>query len=107
MIGYKNDRYLAFGRFATRLDNAANYIPARLTALLRLTITGKQHASPNVWREGRQHASPNAGYPEAALAYILHCQFGGPNYYHDQLIAKPYIGHHAKTITDPNLKTAQ
>ncbi len=107
MIGYKNDRYLAFGRFAARLDDAANYIPARLTALLMLVVTGRLRGICFVWREGRQHASPNAGYPEAALAYILNCQFGGPNYYHGQLVTKPYIGHHPKTITDQDLKTAQ
>ena len=92
MIGYKNERYQQFGKFAARLDDVANFIPARLTAFLMVLVSGRFQVSKTILAYGPQHASPNAGYPEAALAGILHCRFGGPNYYHGQLMVKPYIG---------------
>ncbi|MEM8965858.1 MAG: adenosylcobinamide-phosphate synthase CbiB [Bacteroidota bacterium] len=106
MIGYKSDRYRAFGKVAARLDDVANFIPARITALLMLVVSGKFLGLNFVLREGRQHASPNAGYPEAALAYILDCQFGGPNTYQGKRVDKPYIGRNQRTITDQDVKTA-
>ncbi len=106
MIGYKSDRYMAFGRFGAKLDDVANFIPARITALLMLIVTGRLKGIGFVLREGKKHASPNAGYPEAALAYILGCQFGGLNEYHGQLVEKPYIGQYKKVITDQDLKMA-
>ncbi|NLR68561.1 cobalamin biosynthesis protein CobD [Chitinophaga varians] len=98
MIGYKNEEYLYFGRVAARLDDVANFIPARLTALLMVIVTGSGRAAQYVLRFGRAHASPNAGYPEAALAGILHCRFGGPNTYHGRVVVKPYIGEQARDI---------
>ncbi|MEM6845505.1 MAG: adenosylcobinamide-phosphate synthase CbiB [Bacteroidota bacterium] len=106
MIGYKSDRYRAFGKVAARLDDVANFIPARITAFLMLVVSGKLSGLNFVLREGQQHASPNAGYPEAALAYILDCQFGGPNTYQGILVEKPYIGRNPRIITDQDLKTA-
>lgn len=106
MIGYKSDRYLDFGRFAAKLDDVANFIPSRITAILMLIVTGKLNGLSFLFREGKKHASPNAGYPEAALAFILNCQFGGPNHYHGKLVEKPYIGSNPKTLTDRDLKTA-
>ncbi|MBC9929354.1 adenosylcobinamide-phosphate synthase CbiB [Chitinophaga qingshengii] len=98
MVGYKNDQYRYFGRVAARLDDVANFIPARLTALLMILVTGSGRAARYVIRFGSAHASPNAGYPEAALAGILHCRFGGPNTYHGQVVVKPYIGEQARDI---------
>lgn len=98
MIGYKNEKYLYFGRFAARLDDVANWIPARLTALLMVLVAGSRRGAQYVRRYARAHASPNAGYPEAALAGILYCRFGGPNIYHGQLVEKPYIGEHVRDI---------
>ncbi len=76
MVGYRNDRYRDFGRWGAKIDDVANYIPARLTAFLMIMVAGK----PGLWkwvrRFGRCHASPNSGYPEAALAGILDCRFG-------------------------------
>ena len=92
MIGYKNERYIYFGKFAARLDDVANFIPARLTAALMVLVSGRLRVGKMVLTYGSQHASPNAGFPEAALAGILQCRFGGPNFYHGQLIRKPYIG---------------
>ena len=84
MIGYKTDRYRNFGCWAAHIDDIANYIPARITALLMIIAAGKPHLTAFVWRNGRNHASPNSGYPEAALAGILDCRFGGPHYYFGQ-----------------------
>ncbi|MEM9896484.1 MAG: adenosylcobinamide-phosphate synthase CbiB [Bacteroidota bacterium] len=105
MIGYKSDRYRSFGKFAAKLDDVANFVPARITALLMLVVTVKLKGLPFLFREGKKHSSPNAGYPEAALAYILNCQFGGPNHYHGKLVKKPYIGSNLKTLTEQDLKT--
>lgn len=104
MIGYKNERYLLFGRFAARLDDVANYIPARITALVMLLVSGKLSKAKQVFQDGKKHASPNAGYPEAALAAILNCRFGGPNYYFGQLVEKPFIGIHPKKLGNEDLQ---
>ncbi|MEM1340642.1 MAG: adenosylcobinamide-phosphate synthase CbiB [Bacteroidota bacterium] len=106
MIGYKSDRYMAFGRFAAKLDDVANFIPARITAFLMLVVTGKLQGLRFIFQEGKKHSSPNAGYPEAALVYILNCQFGGPNYYQGKLVEKPHIGDTPRILTDNHLKTA-
>lgn len=99
MIGYHSTRYILFGRWAARIDDVANYIPARLTALLMLLVSGRLDLLGFVWREGKNHASPNSGYPEAALAGILQCQFGGPHYYFGELFDKPYIGNYPRELT--------
>lgn len=104
MIGYKNDRYLLFGRFAAKLDDVVNYIPSRITALLMLVVQFKINGIPFVIKEGKKHSSPNAGYPEAALAYILNCKFGGPNYYHGKLVDKPFIGNNTRKIEHAEIK---
>jgi adenosylcobinamide-phosphate synthase len=117
MIGYKTDRYRDFGCWAAHIDDIANYIPARLTALLMilghwlLTIGQKPKAKSQkpiafVRKYGRNHASPNSGYPEAALAGILNCRFGGPHYYFGQLFDKPYIGTNDRLLTTDDMKTA-
>ncbi|MBS1665244.1 MAG: cobalamin biosynthesis protein CobD [Bacteroidetes bacterium] len=92
MIGYKREPYRMFGRFAARLDDVANLIPARITAWLMVLVTGSGRGWRFVVRYGAKHASPNSGYPEAALAGILDCRFGGPNTYGGVLVEKPYIG---------------
>lgn len=104
MIGYKNDEYQYFGRVAARLDDVANFVPARLTALLMIIVTGSGRAVRYVLRFGRAHASPNAGYPEAALAGILHCRFGGPNTYHGRVVVKPYIGEQPRDIVHADFR---
>lgn len=97
MIGYKNDRYREFGRAAARLDDAANWLPARLTvplvALAAAMLNGRwRPALALAWRDGRKHTSPNAGLSEAAFAGALALRLGGPNRYHGTLVAKPWIG---------------
>lgn len=98
MVGYRSPRYEQFGKFAARLDDAANLLPARLTAGLLAALGGSGRGFRFIFRFGNQHKSPNAGYPEAALAGVLNCRFGGPNYYHGQLVPKPYIGDNAREI---------
>ena len=100
MIGYHTARYLQFGCWAAHIDDIANYIPARLTALL---MGGKWRF---VRKYGRCHASPNSGYPEAALASILNCRFGGPHKYFGEVFDKPYIGENDRELTTADMKTA-
>lgn len=106
MIGYHSERYLHFGCFAARLDDVANYIPARLTALLMILVAGKPRLLAFVKRFGRSHASPNSGYPESALAGILDCQFGGPHIYFGELFDKPYIGTNDRELTTADMRLA-
>ena len=106
MIGYKTERYKDFGCWAAHIDDIANYIPARLTALLMAIASPKKGLLRFIWRYGRQHASPNSGYPEATLAGILNCRFGGPHYYFGQLFPKPYIGENERELTTLDMQRA-
>ena len=106
MIGYRNERYKDFGCFAARLDDVANYLPARLTALLMVLASGRISLIKFVWKYGDQHASPNSGYPEAALAGILDCRFGGPHNYFGQEVWKPFIGEHERLFTISDMQVS-
>ena len=106
MIGYRTERYKDFGCWAARIDDVANYIPARITALLMAIAASKPQLIGFVWRNGRNHVSPNSGYPEAALAGILDCRFGGPHYYFGELFDKPYIGENARELTTADMQKA-
>ena len=97
MLGYKNDRYLYFGRFAARLDDVVNYIPARLTLVLFVIaafLCGKdwKHALRIAARDAAKHPSPNGGYAEAPVAGALHIRLGGQNVYHDKVTFRAYMG---------------
>lgn len=119
MIGYRTERYRDFGCWAAHIDDIANYIPARLTALL-MVLASLATVSPPESREvrgglnklrfirrfGRNHASPNSGFPESALAAILDCRFGGPHYYFGELFDKPYIGTNDRPLTTADMKKA-
>lgn len=120
MIGYHNERYRDFGRWAAKIDDLANYIPARITALLIISMAafaGKGLRSGNgsamrSWKErllftcqyGPQHASPNSGWPEAALASILDCRFGGPHNYFGEYFYKPYIGRNPRLLDTDDMR---
>ena len=106
MIGYRTERYKDFGCWAARIDDVANYIPARLTALLMVIASGRLSLVKFVWKNGRRHASPNSGYPEAALAGILNCRFGGPHIYFGELFDKPYIGTNDRQLTTADMRIA-
>ena len=117
MIGYRSERYRDFGCWAARIDDVANYVPARLTALLMLLgyrisllsgikATHREALLPFVRRYGRCHASPNSGWPEAALAGCLDCRFGGTHDYFGEAVEKPYIGHNARPLTTADLRVS-
>lgn len=106
MIGYKSERHKDFGCWAARIDDIANYIPARLTAVFMIIVNGRFSLFSFIKRYGNQHASPNSGYPEAALAGILNCRFGGPNVYFGKRIDKPYIGDNPKELTSHDMEIA-
>ncbi|MCM1311903.1 MAG: adenosylcobinamide-phosphate synthase CbiB [Bacteroides sp.] len=123
MIGYQNERYKDFGCWAAKIDDFANYVPARLTAILMILASCivchnkscKQESGgcmknisamkrlklsfAFVAHFGPQHASPNSGWPEAALASILNCRFGGPHNYFGEYFYKPYIGTNPRPLT--------
>jgi adenosylcobinamide-phosphate synthase len=104
MIGYKNDRYFFFGKFAARVDDVANFLPARLTALLvavaafclRLRV---RDAIRVTWRDARLQPSPNSGYPEAAFAGALGVRLGGLNFYSGKPSPKAYLGEMQRPLT--------
>lgn len=97
MVGYRSPRYLEFGRAAARLDDAANFLPARLSLLLitapaEILFRRGRQAWRTARRDGGRHPSPNAGWPEAAFAGALGVRLGGSNRYHGQTVCKPFIG---------------
>jgi adenosylcobinamide-phosphate synthase len=110
MIGHADQRYLYFGKVAARLDDVANYFPARVTALTLATAAGMGSGTSGtsallIWRrDGGKHKSPNAGQPESAMAGALQVRLGGDNSYAGERIAAPLLGaefeqparHHAK-----------
>ena len=104
MIGYRSDKYEKFGKFAARLDDVANFIPARITALLMVIVTGNYRGLQFVFKYGNRHKSPNSGYPESALAGILDCRFGGPNVYHGKWVDKPFIGENDRIIESVEIR---
>lgn len=93
MIGYKTERYFYFGKYAARVDDVANFIPARLTGLLIVLLADdKRRAWQCLWQDGNKLESPNAGYPIAAMAGGLGIALGGVASYHGQIKAKPTLG---------------
>lgn len=114
MIGYQNARFKKFGCWAAHTDDVANFLPARLTALLMVVVShisiNKRGSVPHMWKfvrtYGPRHASPNSGWPEAALAGILNCRFGGPHKYFGQVFDKPYIGNNLRELGNSDLLTS-
>lgn len=106
MVGYLNERYRAYGFFSAKLDDLVNLLPSRLTALFLLLGAGRLDLIPFVLREGKKHLSPNSGYPEAALAGLLGCRFGGAHDYFGELVEKPYIGTQERELTYADLTLA-
>ncbi len=111
MVGYRNERYRLFGRASARIDDAANWLPARLAVPLTalgagLTGFDARGAWRTGWREGRSHTSPNAGYAEAAFAGALGVRLGGPNVYHGSRVEKPWIGGALNDVAPPDIARA-
>ena len=106
MIAYRTARFKDFGCVAAVIDDVANFLPARLTALLMLLVVGRWQLLPFVWRNARNHLSPNSGYPEAALAGVLDCRFGGGHTYFNEYVEKPYIGTRERRLTIADAQVA-
>ena len=159
MVGYKNQRYEKFGKFAARLDDVANFIPARVTAVLIVLLAPKRADRANmestpthkdtshkgsaqgttptqhhiqgvaqgtpptpinksvakqripslftkVFHNGKHHPSPNAGYPIAAMAYVLGIKLGGPTSYFGKVVPKAYFGEGREVITQDDIRNA-
>lgn len=111
MVGYKNQRYLHFGRAAARLDDAANFLPSRLAALfwiLAAALTGQD--GKNAWRiwrrDRRNHASPNSAQTESACAGALGVQLAGPAYYFGEYYDKPTIGDARRAVEPQDILRA-
>lgn len=119
MIGYKTERYKRFGCWAAHIDDIANYIPARITALL-IAVVGWVFTCVSNSVERRKlhiivrqtlhfadhHASPNSGWPEAALSSVLDCRFGGTHNYFGKSFYKPFIGTNPRTLTTTDMKAS-
>ncbi|MEM9667425.1 MAG: adenosylcobinamide-phosphate synthase CbiB [Pseudomonadota bacterium] len=104
VIGYKNDKYAAFGGFAARLDDLANLVPARLTGLM-IAIASFTKASFKVMlRDARNHRSPNAGWPEAAMAGALGVRLSGPRAYGNNIAQEDWLNREAR---DPAMDDVQ
>jgi adenosylcobinamide-phosphate synthase len=104
MIAYKTGRYFYFGKTAAIVDDFANYIPARLTALLIVVLAkDKQRAWHCLWQDGNKLESPNAGFPIAAMAGALGVALGGDASYHGQIKHKPMLGLPINPVDKPTL----
>lgn len=111
MLGYKNEKYLYYGRCAAKLDDAANYIPARLSGVLMTAasflagLDGK-----NAWkifcRDRRNHASPNSAHTESAMAGALQVQLAGDAWYFGKLYKKPFIGDDIRPVEAEDIPRA-
>jgi len=104
MVGYKNDKYIDFGRASAKLDDVANYIPARIAAIvlpIASYLCGANYSNSVkiLKRDGRKHPSPNSGIPEAAIAGALGIRLGGPSVYNDVRSDKPFIGDPQRNVS--------
>ena len=111
MLGYKNDRYLYFGRFAARLDDVLNYIPARITFLLFVASAAIlkldwKNAKKIGLRDAPKHPSPNGGYAEATVAGAMHVRLGGYNYYEGKPEFREYMGDPDTPLKADHIKQA-
>ena len=109
MVGYKNDRYMYFGRVPAHIDDVANFIPARIGGVLMVLaafICGFD--GKNSWRIFRRdrlkHKSPNSAHAESAVAGALHVRLAGNSYYFGKLVEKPYQGDDDRPIADEDIK---
>lgn len=113
MIGYKNEKYLHFGRAAARLDDVVNFIPARISAwimILAAGILGKAYSMEDAYRiykrDRKNHASPNSAHTEAVCAGALGIQLAGDASYFGKLVRKPYIGDKIRPVETEDIRRA-
>lgn len=111
MIGYKNEKYFFFGRYAAIIDDIANFIPARITGILMVISTfiiglNTKEAWRILRRDRKKHTSPNSGVPEAACAGALTVRLGGLSMYNFKPVDKPYIGDDTVEINREHIKKA-
>jgi adenosylcobinamide-phosphate synthase len=111
MIGYKNDEYLWFGRTAAKLDDALNYIPARISAVMMIAASqlcgyNRKNAVKVYLRDKRNHPSPNSAQTESVCAGALGIQIAGPNYYFGELVDKPLIGDDLRPVEKEDIRRA-
>jgi adenosylcobinamide-phosphate synthase len=105
MVGYRNEEYENYGKVAAILDDIANYIPSRLTAIL-IMLLSKQNNNFSFYKDATKHDSPNAGYPIAAMAKALRLKLGGPTYYFGKLKEKAYFGDGKENIESKDVRNA-
>ena len=91
MIGHRSTRYIDYGRFAAKLDDAVNLLPARITALLIAIVGGSLSAFGAIASDARNHRSPNAGWPEGAMANALNIRLSGPRLYNNEMSDEPWL----------------
>ncbi len=106
MIGHRAPRYAEFGRFAARLDDAANWLPARLAGALLCAVSGRRAAWRIMARDAAKHDSPNAGWPEAALAGALGLALAGPRRYEGAEAGGAWLGDGRRAATAADLRRA-
>ncbi|HNW03869.1 MAG TPA: adenosylcobinamide-phosphate synthase CbiB [Oscillospiraceae bacterium] len=111
MVGYKNEKYLYFGRAAAKLDDVCNYLPARVAGVLMcLSAPLAGLSGSGAWRvflrDRNKHASPNSAQTEAACAGALGLRLNGPNYYGGVLVEKPYLGDGARPVEAEDIRRA-
>jgi adenosylcobinamide-phosphate synthase len=97
MIGHRSERHEAFGWAAARIDDVANFIPARLTGVLFVLLAPRRSGALScMTRDARRHRSPNAGWPEAAMAGALGVRLSGPRIYHGSITNEPWLNEGAR-----------
>ncbi|HWO95839.1 MAG TPA: adenosylcobinamide-phosphate synthase CbiB [Bacillus sp. (in: firmicutes)] len=112
MVGYKDERFMEFGRTSARLDDAANWIPARITALsmwlAAFVIKGskKRNGWNIMWRDARKHPSPNSGWSEAMAAGLIGIQLGGINYYRGRKSVRATMGDPLRELVRSDIEKA-
>lgn len=111
MVGYKNEKYLHFGRTAAKLDDVVNFLPARISALLMIGaafISGKSYNGKQAWRiwrrDNRKHASPNSAQTESVCAGALGVQLAGDASYFGKIVKKPYIGDPTRAVEAEDIR---
>lgn len=111
MVGYKNEKYMHFGKASARIDDVANFVPARVSVPIiafaaQVILRNGSSSIETGIREGANHASPNSGYPEAAFAGALGIELAGPVYYRGRLFQWPYIGAGLGEVKTEHIKKA-